>query len=127
MSPAGLHEPSPWKTAGPIRAIMKRACINAGIGYRPPHTIRHTLTVYGDEVCRTLLDKKAWSQNLGHSSLTTTELSYGRLDHQMVAVRLAGLASRGNVDDITAMLVEADPEDLEYIRSVLRRSKRLRA
>ena len=126
VSPVGLREPAPWKTAVPVRAIMKRACINAGIGYRPPHTIRHTLTVYGDQVCRTLLDKKAWSQNLGHSSLTTTELSYGRLDHQMVAVRLAGLASRGNVDDITAMLVEADPEDLEYIRSVLRRSKRLR-
>lgn len=90
-----------------------------------PATPHHpdTLAVYGDEVCRTLLDKRALSQNLGHSSMTTTEFSYGTLDQQMVTARPAGLTSQGAVDDISAVLVEADPEALEFICVILGRSR----
>jgi integrase len=119
VSPAGLREPSPWKTAGPVRAIMKRACANAGIAYRPPHTIRHTLAVYGDEVCRTLLDKKAWSQNLGHSAMTTTELSYGTLSDDAVGSRIGSLSKRAPIDDVVAMLDAAGPDHLELVRMLL--------
>ncbi len=126
VSPAGLLNSSPWKTAAPVRAIMKRACTNAGIAYRPPHTIRHTLAVYGDEVCRTLLDKKAWSQNLGHSSLTTTERSYGTLSNESIGSRLTALAGRAPIDDIVPLLEAADAEKIDLVRRLLALSAKLR-
>lgn len=98
---------------------MKRACTNAGFAYRPPHAIRHTLAVSGEEVCRTLLDEKAWSQNLGHSSMTTTELSYGTLTNEAVGGRIERLSKRAPVDDLIALLETADPGHIELVSLLL--------
>ncbi len=124
VSERGLADPTPWKTAGPIRVIMKRACSASAVAYRPPHTIRHTLAVYSDDVCRSLFDKKAWSQNLGHSSLTTTERSYGTLSYETVGKRMEAMSKRAPIDDLIAQLEAADPDDVELVRMVLARSQR---
>jgi integrase/recombinase XerD len=43
------------------------------------HSFRKTLALFGQEVCQTPEEFKAWSQNLGHESVMTTFSSYGQV------------------------------------------------
>lgn len=72
-------EPICWSSAGPIRAIFKQAFEFAGIPYFNPHSLRDTLTIFGEQTCQTPEQFKAWSQNLGHDSPLTTFTSYGKV------------------------------------------------
>lgn len=66
-----------WSNATPIRTIFREAFKGAGLRYYNPHTIRNTLAVLGGRVCSSPEEYKAWSQNLGHSGVLTTFISYG--------------------------------------------------
>ncbi len=68
-----------WSTASPIRTIFKKAFIAAGLPYFNPHSFRNTLARFGEQVCKTPEQFKAWSQNLGHEKVLTTFLSYGEV------------------------------------------------
>ncbi len=74
-----------WTTTDPIRAICKAAFCEAGVIYQPPHTIRRTLSVLGEQTCVNGEELKAWSQNLGHLDVLTTMLSYGALSDRRQA------------------------------------------
>lgn len=69
----------PWSTATPIRTIFRNAFIAAGLPYFNPHSFRNTLVKFGEQVCKTPEQFKAWSQNLGHEKVLTTFLSYGEV------------------------------------------------
>ena len=69
-----------WSNASPIRKIFKEAFERVGLSYFIPHSFRHTLVRYGQQICKTPEDYKAWSQNLGHEQVLTTFLSYGDVD-----------------------------------------------
>jgi integrase len=69
-----------WANATPMRSILRKAFINAELPYYSPHRLRDTLTHYGQQVCQTPEDFKAWSQSLGHQSPLTTFTSYGQID-----------------------------------------------
>ena len=66
-----------WRDAGAIRRIFKQAFERAGLPNYNPHSFRHTLAVFGEKICRTPEEWKAYSQNFGHSSPMTTFNSYG--------------------------------------------------
>ncbi len=85
-------EPMPWSSAGQIRHIFKAAFTRAGIPYFNPHSFRDTLTILGEQVCKTPEEFKAWSQNLGHESPLTTFTSYGKVSlyRQGELIRSAG-------------------------------------
>lgn len=68
-----------WRTATPIRTIFRNAFTSAGLPYYNPHSFRNTLVRYGEQVCKTPEEFKAWSQNLGHEKVMTTFLSYGEV------------------------------------------------
>jgi integrase/recombinase XerD len=68
-----------WTTAGSIRKIFKEAFEAAGLSYFPPHSFRKTLARYGEQLCRTPEEFKAWSQNLSHEKVLTTFASYGEV------------------------------------------------
>lgn len=68
-----------WSTASPIRTIFHNAFTAAGLPYFNPHSFRNTLARYGEQICKTPEDFKAWSQNLGHEKVLTTFLSYGEV------------------------------------------------
>jgi len=68
-----------WSTASPIRTIFKNAFTTAGLPYFNPHSFRDTLANFGEQVCKTPEQFKAWSQNLGHEKVLTTFLSYGEV------------------------------------------------
>lgn len=65
-----------YSNASRIRQIIKTAFTSAGLPAFGPHSFRNTLTMYGDEKCKTMEQIKAWSMNLGHENLVTTLSSY---------------------------------------------------
>ena len=76
FEPVGLKRAN-WSDAGPIRTIFREAFTQAGLPYFNPHSIRKTLTRLGGEMCRSVEDYKAWSQNSGHEQVLTTLRNYG--------------------------------------------------
>lgn len=59
-----------------LNAIVRGAFAAIGLPEYTPHCLRKTLVLYGDEVCESLEEMKAWSINLGHEHLATTINAY---------------------------------------------------
>ena len=87
-----------WRTSAPIRAIFRKAFEAVGLPYFNPHSFRHALTRHGQTICVTLEDHKAFSQNLGHSSIKTTEMHYGEIPAERQGQLIRGLGTRGTAD-----------------------------
>ena len=68
-----------WRSTGPIRQIFRDAFAAARLPYVNPHAFRKTLVRLGQTICRSPEEWKAWSQNLGHESETTTFVGYGEV------------------------------------------------
>jgi integrase/recombinase XerD len=101
---AGL-EPVQWASAGQIRQIFKTAFARAGIPYFNPHSFRDTLTIFGEQVCQTPEEFKAWSQNLGHESPLTTFTSYGQVSsHRQGELVRNAVAKTGDKDKLDELL-----------------------
>lgn len=114
--PAGLCRQG-WASAEPIRRIFRQAFAAAGLPYYNPHSFRKTLAAYQHEVCTTLEQHKAWSQNLGHEKLDTTFTHYGEVPGRRQAEIFAGLRAGGTRDPGRM----ADDQLLEAAADVLRR------
>ena len=93
-----------WRTSAPIRAIFRKAFEAAGVPYFNPHSFRHALTRHGQTICATLEDHKAFSQNLGHSSIKTTEMHYGEIPAERQGHLIRGLGKRGTADGAAVSL-----------------------
>jgi len=101
FEPSGFKKEH-WSTASPIRKIFKEAFINAGLQYFNPHSFRNTLVSYGQRLCRSPEDFKAWSQNLGHEGVLTTFYSYGEVQPQRQAEIIKQLNLPHEKDDMNA-------------------------
>ena len=77
-------EPVFWKSAGPIREILKKRATQAGLEYYKPHSFRHAAASIALRSCRSGEQYKAISQNFGHEYIATTLLNYGNLDDSQV-------------------------------------------
>ncbi|EAQ33925.1 hypothetical protein NB311A_02677 [Nitrobacter sp. Nb-311A] len=82
-----------WSNAGPIRVIFKNAFVAAGLDYFNPHSIRKTLALLGETLCKTPEQFKAWSQNLGHEHVLTTFTSYGVVNSRRQSELMRSFAS----------------------------------
>jgi integrase/recombinase XerD len=89
---AGLGR-TPWRTTGPIRQIFRDALAAAGLPYVNPHAFRKTLVRFGETLCRSPEEWKAWSQNLGHESEMTTFVGYGQVPGHRQAEIMRDLAA----------------------------------
>lgn len=100
-----------WSTATPIRTIFKDAFAKSGLPYFNPHSFRKTLAQFGEKVCRTPEEFKAWSQNLGHEKVLTTFSSYGEVatSRQAEIIRELGNAKEANseLDELARDIIEA--------------------
>ena len=56
--------------------FLKNSFAKFGFAYYNPHSFRDTLSLLGKKSC-TLEQYQAWSQNLGHSKISTTLDEYG--------------------------------------------------
>ena len=87
-----------WSTTQPIRRIFGETFAAAGLPSYNPHSLRKTLVLLGERMCRTPEEWKSWSQNLGHESEATTFLGYGEVPYHRQAEIMAALAKpRANV------------------------------
>ncbi|WP_420415358.1 tyrosine-type recombinase/integrase [Roseibium sp.] len=82
----------PYSNGQKINQIFKGAFENAGLQAFSAHTVRKTLGMYMNEVCRTPEQFKAWSQNLGHEHLGTTISAYMPISRERQREIIAGLA-----------------------------------
>jgi len=81
-----------WADAGPVRAIFKSAFARVGLPYVKPHTVRDTLTQLAYQRRLNPEQLKAWSQNIGHSSVLTTLQGYGHVSVERQGEIIAELA-----------------------------------
>ncbi len=72
------------------RNIIEEAFKKVGYIFNP-HSIRHMLAHIGEERCSNPEEMKAWSQNLGHSNVSTTFQSYGNVHINRVGIILENL------------------------------------
>jgi site-specific recombinase XerD len=86
-----------WATARKVREIFKEAFARAEAPYYNPHSIRRTLALLGQQICRTPEELKAWSQNLGHNDMLTTFTYYGTISVTKVSEVM--LSVRDSADD----------------------------
>ena len=65
-----------FASTGPLNEIVKDAFATVQLPSYTPHSFRHMLMLYGDKVCDTREEFKAWSQNMGHKSVLVSVSSY---------------------------------------------------
>ena len=65
-----------YSNANAIRKAIKDAFLAAGLPTFTPHAFRKTLVKWGSDTYRTVEAFKAFSQNIGHSSVVTTASAY---------------------------------------------------
>lgn len=83
----------PYSGSQMINAVVRRAFEQAGLHAFTPHSFRKTLAMLGDEICQTLEARKAWSQNLGHDSLSVTVSAYMPVSRERQACIIKELCS----------------------------------
>ena len=72
-----------YANGGKIREVIKGAFTSAGLPAFVPHSFRKTLTIYGDQLCTTRSQFKAWSLNMGHDNIITTLSAYCPITTEM--------------------------------------------
>jgi integrase len=103
-----------WTNTTPIRRIFASASAGAGLPYFNPHSFRKTLAQFGQRLCRTPEDLKAWSQNLGHEGVLTTLTSYGKVAPPRQAEIIRNLAPSN------ALNAEAEALLLRFLQAAIR-------
>jgi integrase len=68
-----------WASGDRARDIIQGAFVAIGLPKFHPHSIRHALIRYAMALDLSPEEMKAWSQNLGHTDVLTTFLSYGQV------------------------------------------------
>ncbi len=77
-------EPVFWKSAGPIREILKSRSEKAAMVYFRPHAFRHAASQLALRQCTGPEEIRAVSQNLGHENVGTTLTSYAKLTPERI-------------------------------------------
>jgi integrase len=99
-----------WGSTSSIRSIFREAFTAAGQEYFNPHSFRDTLAQYGEQICTTPEEFKAWSQNLGHEKVMTTFFNYGNVEMHRQKEIIRGLAKpviAGNIQPSAIEIAKA--------------------
>lgn len=100
-----------WKTASPVRKIIRKATKAAGVPYFRPHAVRATLARMCLTWARSPEELKALSQNLGHEDIGTTMKHYATLGEDRQHELLLGMWERREAP-------EEDEELLDLIKRI---------
>ena len=87
-------EPIGWKSTTQIREIFKNSFAKCQLPYYNPHSFRDTLSMLGKKNLRRFEQYQAWSQNLGHSKMSTTLDDYGNISTHRQFELIEGMESR---------------------------------
>lgn len=104
FQPTGLARYG-WASTGPVRDVFRKAFAAAGLPYYNPHTFRDMLVRHAMAMDLSVMEMKAWSQNLGHTDLMTTFTSYGNVPthKQGELIRATGSSGGDELDDRALM------------------------
>ena len=83
----------PYINAQRVRDAIKAAFRNVSMAVYGPHSFRTMLALYGDKICKTMEERKAWSQNLGHEYLAVTYSAYMPVSSERQRELLRGLGT----------------------------------
>ena len=83
-----------YASAAKLNTIIKAAFASVQLPEYTPHSFRKTLTLFGDEMCETREQFKAWSMNLGHENVATTINSYLPITTQRQMELIRGMADQ---------------------------------
>lgn len=111
-----------WSKSGSARKIFEKRFKAAGVQYFHPHTFRHLVVKEFMRIPLTEEQKKAISQNLGHSHISTTFGSYGY--GQIPEDRQIELL--GEIDFEKAVVSASgklSDEDLQKIADIIKQNK----
>lgn len=98
--PTGIAREA-WSSGDRARDIIQGAFVAVGLPKFHPHSIRHALIRYAMALDLSPEEMKAWSQNLGHSDVLTTFLSYGQVStHRQGELIQASSGARGRGTEI---------------------------
>lgn len=100
FSPVGLAREA-WASGDRARDIIQSAFAAIGLPEFHPHSIRHALIRHAMSLDLSPEEMKAWSQNLGHTDVLTTFLSYGQVatHRQGELIQACGLREGNEIDD----------------------------
>ena len=105
-----------WSSTEPVRAVFRRSFAVTNLPYCNPHSFRDMLIRYAMSLDLTPEEMKAWSQNLGHSQVTTTLTSYGHVpDHRQ------GELIRTTAAPVADGAADIETSDLVMLKGVLAR------
>ena len=96
-----------WKDASPARNIFKKRFKEVGIEYFNPHSFRHAAVNTALSLCKTPLDFKIVSQNLGHKNIATTMFDYAEVPEDEVTKGIKQLTRKNEPQDIGGILRKA--------------------
>jgi integrase len=123
FAPVGIMREG-WASGARARDIIQGAFLAVGLPKFHPHSIRHALIRYATTLDLTPEEMKAWSQNLGHTDVLTTFLSYGQVpthrQGELIHAASAPKATAGTIDDralleVLAARLRADPTSQERL------------
>ncbi|HEY8594841.1 MAG TPA: tyrosine-type recombinase/integrase [Devosiaceae bacterium] len=102
-SPKHLKKPGrapiePWKADRGIGRAFSVGCKASDLPDFNPHSARHYLKWLGDRCCRSRIERRAWSHNMGHETEQITELNYAKMTDDQRDEIFARLTAR---DDAT--------------------------
>lgn len=100
FAPVGIMREG-WASGDRARDIIQGAFAAVGLPKFHPHSIRHALIRHATALDLTPEEMKAWSQNLGHTDVLTTFLSYGQVPthRQGTLIQSARAARHDKIDD----------------------------
>lgn len=111
-----------WSKSGAARKIFEKRFKAAGVPYFHPHTFRHLVVKEFMRIPLTEEQKKAISQNLGHSNTTTTfgSYGYGQIPDDRQVELLGGIDFEKSVVSASSSLSD---EDLQKIAEIIKENK----
>ena len=100
--PVGIARAA-WASGDRARDIIQGAFVAVGLPKFHPHSIRHALIRYAMALDLSPEEMKAWSQNLGHTDVLTTFLSYGQVSThrqgELIQAAPPNAPGAGGIDD----------------------------
>lgn len=112
--PGGTPVPVPLSTSA-VTAAFALASRTGSCTYTP-HAAKHTIAAERDIRPLTRLQRKAWSENMGHESEQTTETYYGKLNQQQRLELIEGI--RDDSDRYAPKMT--DEEKIAIVDSVIK-------
>ncbi|MBK0398491.1 site-specific integrase [Limibaculum sp. M0105] len=81
-----------YEGTGKLTSVIRAAFARVHLPQFTPHSFRKTLVLYGDRICQTREQFKAYSMNMGHENLATTMESYLPVSRERQAELLKSLS-----------------------------------